>query len=178
MDDHSQLIGLEVNGTSHDVVLDPRTSLADALRHHVGLTGTHVGCEHGVCGSCTVLIDGQPARSCLTLAVSTEGSTIRTVEDLGAPDRLSDLQESFTRHHALQCGFCTPGFLMLIQGAMDAGMLDDPAFSREQARELVASNLCRCTGYEPIVDVVCELAERRRAETTTPSPTAETEEKA
>jgi carbon-monoxide dehydrogenase small subunit len=144
-------ITLRVNGTAHRVDVEPRRLLSDVLRHRLGLTGTHVGCEHGVCGCCTVLVDGEPARSCLMLAVTADGAEIRTVEDLASADgTLHPLQEAFRRHHGLQCGFCTPGFLMTaLPIYRDArGMTD------EQLREALGGQLCRCTGYAGIVEAV------------------------
>jgi len=153
------LITLTVNGTEHELVVDARWTLADVLRHELHLTGTHVGCEHGVCGTCTVLVDGAPARSCLMFAVQAEGSDIRTVESLAPAGELSDLQRAFTDHHGLQCGFCTPGFLMLAEGylAARAGLNLD----RDEIRELVSSNLCRCTGYQTIIDAIAATARAR-----------------
>jgi carbon-monoxide dehydrogenase small subunit len=142
-------IELTVNGTAHRLAVEPRRVLADALRDDLGLTGTNLGCEHGVCGSCTVLVDGEPARSCLVLAVQVRGRDVRTVEGLAGADGTPDpLQAAFSAEHALQCGFCTPGFLMLLRGALD----EDPAVvdDRERLDALLASNLCRCTGYEGI----------------------------
>jgi carbon-monoxide dehydrogenase small subunit len=142
-------VDLHVNGTVHRVTVEPRRALADVLRDDLGLTGTHLGCEHGVCGTCTVLVDGDPVRACLVLAVQVRGREIRTVEGLEAPDGTPDpLQTAFSEHHALQCGFCTPGFLMLLRGALD----DDPTVVEDDDRldALLASNLCRCTGYEGI----------------------------
>ena len=142
-------VDLHVNGTTRRVVVEPRRALADVLRDDLGLTGTHLGCQHGVCGTCTVLVDGEPVRACLVLAVQMRGRAIRTVEGLEAPDGTPDpLQTAFSEHHALQCGFCTPGFLMLLRGALD----DDPAVVDDDDRldALLASNLCRCTGYEGI----------------------------
>jgi carbon-monoxide dehydrogenase small subunit len=142
-------IGLTVNGTAHRLRVEPRRVLADALRDDLGLTGTNLGCEHGVCGSCTVLVDGEPVRSCLVLAVQVRDRDIRTVEGLaGADGKLDPLQVAFSAEHALQCGFCTPGFLMLLRGALD----EDPTVVDERERHdaLLASNLCRCTGYEGI----------------------------
>ncbi|ANY07862.1 (2Fe-2S)-binding protein [Pseudonocardia sp. HH130630-07] len=153
------LVDLHVNGERHDLAIPPRRTLADVLRHDLGLTGTHVGCEHGVCGACTVLVDGAPARSCLLFAVQVEDADVRTVESLGHDGQLSDLQRCFAAHHGLQCGFCTPGFLMLAEGYLAA----EPDPSREQIREVVASNLCRCTGYQTIVDAVQDCAAQRRA---------------
>jgi aerobic-type carbon monoxide dehydrogenase small subunit (CoxS/CutS family) len=144
---------LEVNGIAHEVEAEDRRLLVDVLRDELGLTGTNVGCGHGVCGSCTVHVDGRPVRSCLMLAAQASGRRIRTVEDLaGADGSLHPLQEAFSAHHALQCGFCTPGFLMTALPAVEAGA----ALDRDQARELVSGNLCRCTGYDGIVDAVVE----------------------
>ena len=155
-----QLIELTVNGERHDLAIEPRRTLVDVLRHDLGLTGTHVGCEHGICGACTVLVDGAPARACLMFAVQAEGAEIRTVESLAAPDgTLSDLQQAFSAHHGLQCGFCTPGFLMLAEGYL----AERPDASKEEIREVVASNLCRCTGYQTIVEAIDDCAGRRRA---------------
>lgn len=152
------LVCMNVNGEDREIVVNRRQSLADALRHGLRLTGTHVACEHGVCGACTIDMDGSPVRSCLVLAVAADGHSVRTVEALAGPDGLNELQQAFSRHHALQCGFCTPGFLMLIQSLIDSGEIVELARDRQQVRELIASNLCRCTGYEPIVDAVCEVA--------------------
>jgi aerobic carbon-monoxide dehydrogenase small subunit len=141
-------VALTVNGREHRIAVEPRKVLADALREDLGLTGTNLGCEHGVCGSCTVLLDGEPVRSCLVLVVQARGRAVRTVEDLDRDGELDPLQAAFTAEHALQCGFCTPGFLMLLRGALD----DDPAVVDDPARfdALLASNLCRCTGYAGI----------------------------
>ena len=144
-------ITLNVNGARREVEVEPRWLLSDVLRHELGLTGTHVGCEHGVCGCCTVLIDGEPARSCLSLAIQAQGSEIRTVEDLADEDgTLHPLQESFRRHHGLQCGFCTPGFLMTALPMYR----EAAAMSDEQVREAISGQLCRCTGYAGIVDAI------------------------
>jgi carbon-monoxide dehydrogenase small subunit len=157
-----QLLALTVNGVEHEVAVESRRTLLDVLRHDLALTGTHVGCEHGVCGACTVLLDGAPVRACLVFAAQAEGAEVRTVESLAGPDgALSDLQQSFTDHHALQCGFCTPGFLMLAEG----WLAENPEPDREEVRELVSANLCRCTGYQTIVDAVCATAARRREAT-------------
>jgi carbon-monoxide dehydrogenase small subunit len=153
-------VRLRVNGTGHEVETDPRASLADVLREDLGLTGTRLGCEHGVCGSCTVLVDGTAVRSCLLLAVQCGGAEIGTVEDLADGGRLHPLQEAFTAEHALQCGFCTPGFLMLLAGALAA----DPDLDRDEGRldEVLASNLCRCTGYVGIRRAAITAARRMR----------------
>jgi carbon-monoxide dehydrogenase small subunit len=149
-------VRLEVNGATHVVEVPGRRLLSDALRHDCGLTGTHVGCEHGVCGACTVLVDGRPMRSCLMLAVSAEGAAITTVEGLAEPDgTLSPVQQAFTDCHGLQCGFCTPGFLTTIT----AGLEDNPDPTEDEAREMIAGNLCRCTGYQNIVKSVLRAAE-------------------
>ncbi|MFG1211152.1 (2Fe-2S)-binding protein [Xanthobacter flavus] len=137
----------------------PRTLLSDFLRHELGATGTHVGCEHGVCGACTVDVDGMLTRACMTLAVQVEGATIRTVEGLApAPDRLSVLQAAFRRHHALQCGFCTAGILM----SLDVFLKAEPDPSEEAVRDLLSGHLCRCTGYTPIVRAALEAAAELR----------------
>jgi aerobic-type carbon monoxide dehydrogenase small subunit (CoxS/CutS family) len=140
---------LEVNGRSHDVDVEPRTLLSDLLRHELGLTGTKVGCEHGVCGACTVQLDGEPVRSCLMLAVQARGRSLRTVEAL-AGDELDPLQEAFHEAHALQCGFCTAGILM----SVDAFLRERGSFDEQEVRDALAGNLCRCTGYRSIVEAV------------------------
>ena len=150
---------LTLNGRAMVAEVEPRVLLTDFLRHTVGLTGTHVGCEHGVCGACTIQIDGRPARACLTLAIQIEGCDIRTIEDLApAADRLSVLQEAFRRHHALQCGFCTPGILM----SLDAFLRDHPDPSEPAVREYLSGHLCRCTGYVPIIAAALDAARRMR----------------
>lgn len=157
-----QLLSLSVNGERHELLAESRRTLVDVLRHDLGLTGTHVGCEHGICGACTVLVDGAPARACLMFAAQAEGCEIRTVESLGegaGGRELGDLQRAFTEHHALQCGFCTPGFLMLAEGYL----AERPDASKEEIREVVAANLCRCTGYQTIVEAIDDCAARRRA---------------
>ncbi|WP_328813517.1 (2Fe-2S)-binding protein [Rhodococcus sp. NBC_00297] len=155
---NKHLIELTVNGTEHEVVIEPRRTLVDVLRHNLRLTGTHVGCEHGVCGACTVLIDGKPTRACLTFAAQVENTDIRTVESLSNGDTLSDLQQAFSAHHGLQCGFCTPGFLMLAEGFL----AENPDAKIDEIREVVASNYCRCTGYQTIVEAIDSCAEQRR----------------
>jgi len=146
----TRTIKLTVNGTTHERTVEPRLLLADFLRCTLGLTGTHVGCEHGVCGACTVLVDGDSMRSCLLFAVQLDGAAIETVESLGTLNNLSPLQEAFRDHHALQCGFCTPGMLMT---ATDL-LRKYPLATDEQIREGLSGNLCRCTGYEHIVAAV------------------------
>jgi carbon-monoxide dehydrogenase small subunit len=146
-------VTLRVNSCTYTIRVEPRKTLADALREDCGLTGTHVGCEHGVCGACTVLVDGQPIRSCLTFAIQAQGQEVRTVEELADGDRLHPLQQAFIDNHALQCGFCTPGFLMLITGALEK----NPNLSDDEIVELLSSNLCRCTGYLNIIKAVQQV---------------------
>jgi carbon-monoxide dehydrogenase small subunit len=155
----TRTITLSVNGRSHTATVEPRKSLADVIREDYGLTGTHLGCEHGVCGACTVLIDGAPVRSCLLFAVQCEGVEIETVEGLAADGELHPLQEAFWAHHGLQCGFCTPGFLMLAKGAL----AENPELSRDALREVLSSNLCRCTGYQNILAAVEAAAAQMRS---------------
>ena len=143
-------VRLEANGETFDVTVEPRKTLADALREDCGLTGTHLGCEHGVCGACTVLLDGEPVRSCLLFAVQCSGREIRTVEGLADGDRLHPLQQAFWDHHGLQCGFCTPGFLMLAAAVLE----QTPNIGDDELREALSSNLCRCTGYQNIIAAV------------------------
>ena len=159
-------ITVRVNGRHHELTVEARRTLADMLRHDLGYTGTHLGCEHGICGACTVVLDGQPARACLIFGVQADGASVLTVEGLADGEQLSDLQQAFSDHHALQCGFCTPGFLMLIEAYLAETGADDDAgadLSDSAARELVASNLCRCTGYQGIVEAVLATARARRA---------------
>ena len=153
-------IRLTVNGRGHELAVEARRTLADMLRHDLGYTGTHLGCEHGICGACTVLMDGAPVRACLVFGVQADGTEVRTVEGLADGEQLSDLQQAFSDHHALQCGFCTPGFLMLAEAYLDettGATLED-----DEARELVAANLCRCTCYQGIVEAVVATAQARR----------------
>lgn len=153
-------VRLRVNGDYHNVTIQPRKTLADTLRDDCGLTGTHLGCEHGVCGACTVLLDGEPIRSCLVFAVQCEDSSIRTVEGLaGDNDELHPLQTAFWECHGLQCGFCTPGFLVLAAGILE----NEPEISDEDLRHALASNLCRCTGYQNILTAVRQAADQMRA---------------
>jgi aerobic-type carbon monoxide dehydrogenase small subunit (CoxS/CutS family) len=146
----THLTKFTVNGRTEEVEVEPRRTLADVLRHDLGYTGTHVGCEHGICGACTILLDGLPARSCLIFGVQADGCEIETVEGLESDGRLNPLQEAFSAHHGLQCGFCTPGFLMLATAFLRENY--DP--TEEEVREAMSSNLCRCTGYQGIVDAV------------------------
>ena len=143
-------ISFELNGKAVDPDVPVRTTLADCIRHHLMQTGTHVGCEHGVCGACTVIVDGDAVRSCLMLAVQAQGAKVTTVEGLTPPEGLSPLQQSFRKHHALQCGFCTPGFLTTAH----ALLTQEPDASKERIRHVLSGNLCRCTGYIPIIDAV------------------------
>jgi aerobic carbon-monoxide dehydrogenase small subunit len=158
-------VRLRVNGREHERAVEPWKSLADFLREDLGLTGTAVGCEHGVCGSCTVLLDGEPVRSCLMLGVQADGVELETVEGLAEGDRLHPLQEAFRTHHGLQCGFCTPGILM----ASLAFLREVPDPSEREIREMLSGNLCRCTGYVFIVEAIRAAA----AELTPAPPTAE-----
>jgi carbon-monoxide dehydrogenase small subunit len=152
-------IALLINGRRHAVRVEPRRTLVDAIRDDCGLTGTHIGCEHGVCGACTVLLGGEPVRSCLMFAVQAAGREIRTVEGLADGDKLHPLQSAFMEHHGLQCGFCTPGFLMLAVGVLER----EPDISDADLLEALSSNLCRCTGYQNIVKAVRAAAAEMRA---------------
>jgi carbon-monoxide dehydrogenase small subunit len=152
-------ITLRVNGRDHELVVEARRTLADMLRHDLGYTGTHLGCEHGICGACTVILNDAPVRACLVFGVQADGAEVRTVEGLADGEQLSDLQQSFSDHHALQCGFCTPGFLMLTEAYF--ADTDTAALTEARARELVAANLCRCTGYQGIVEAVVATAQAR-----------------
>lgn len=156
-------VNLTVNGKSYAVSIEPRRSLADVLRDDCGLTGTHLGCEHGVCGACTVLVDGKPVRSCLMFGVQAGGKEIRTVEGLADGDTLHPLQQAFWENHGLQCGFCTPGFLMLAAGALE----ENPDMSDDEIKDVLSSNLCRCTGYQNIVKAVRIAARELRARSRT-----------
>jgi aerobic-type carbon monoxide dehydrogenase small subunit (CoxS/CutS family) len=153
-------ITLDINGVGYERTVEPRLLLSDFIRHEAGLTGTHVGCEHGVCGACTVQLDGEPVRSCLMFAVQAQGRALRTVEALAGPDgRLNFLQQAFHETHGLQCGFCTPGFLMTLEPFVEAA--DPSSLDDRTIREALAGNLCRCTGYQNIVKAVRLAVERR-----------------
>ena len=152
-------IRIRVNGAEHELAVETRRTLADMLRHDLGYTGTHLGCEHGICGACTVILNDAPVRACLVFGVQADGAEVRTVEGLAHGEQLSDLQQSFSDHHALQCGFCTPGFLMLIEAYFAES--EPTALTEARARELVAANLCRCTGYQGIVEAVLATARAR-----------------
>jgi aerobic-type carbon monoxide dehydrogenase small subunit (CoxS/CutS family) len=158
----TRAITLEINGWRYEAVVEPRTLLSDFIRHEAGLTGTNVGCEHGVCGACTIQLDEEPVRSCLMLAVQADNRSLRTVEALVEPDgRMHPLQAAFQETHALQCGFCTPGFLMSLESYLRENQ--DP--DEQQIREALAGNICRCTGYAGIVEAVSLAARRLRART-------------
>jgi carbon-monoxide dehydrogenase small subunit len=147
-------VDVTVNGRAFEARVEPRITLADFLRDELQLTGTKLGCEHGVCGACTVLLEGKAVRSCLMLAVQAGGREVRTIEGLGSGPELTELQEAFHRHHALQCGFCTAGVLMTTTAFLD----ENPSPSREEIREALSANLCRCTGYQTIIDAIAEVA--------------------
>lgn len=153
-------ITVRINGREYVAAVDVRTTLVDFIREQAGLTGTHVGCEHGVCGACTILFDDAPMRSCLLLAVQAAGAEVTTVEGLGTPDHLHPLQEAFRDHHGLQCGFCTPGFLMTTM----ALLRDNPAPTEAEIRAALTGNLCRCTGYQGIIEAVRDAAQRQRGQ--------------
>jgi len=155
----SATVTFELNGAEASFELPVRWTLADLLRDKAGLTGTHLGCEHGVCGACTVLLDGEPVRSCLILAPQVEGLSVRTIESLAEDGRLHPVQVAFREYHALQCGYCTPGFIVLAAGLLER----EPDASEARVREVLSSNLCRCTGYTPILKAVLAAQEKLRA---------------
>lgn len=155
---------VRVNGRTYRRHVEPRRLLSDFLRDDLGLTGVHVGCEHGVCGACTILLDGRSARACLTFAVQVDGGQITTVEGLGAPDALNPLQQAFREHHALQCGFCTPGMLMTATDLMENGA----ATTDDDIRDAISGNLCRCTGYDHIVSAIRAALNARDAKDAAP----------
>lgn len=165
MGEQTLRVELTVNGRPHVLEIEPRRHLADVLRDDLGLRGTHLGCEHGVCGACTVLFDGEPIRSCLMLAVQGDGHQIATVEGLARDGELHPLQEAFREHHALQCGFCTPGFLMTASYLLSERL---ELADEEEIRMALAGNICRCTGYHNIIDAVRDAAERLRNEDAEP----------
>ena len=152
-------ITLNINGRDHAIRVEARKTLVDAIRDDCGQTGTHIGCEHGICGACTIILDDEAVRSCLMFAVQAQGRKIRTVEGLAQGDKLHPLQESFIKHHGLQCGFCTPGFLMLAVNALER----QPDIGDEELLDVLASNLCRCTGYQNIIAAVRAVAADMRA---------------
>jgi len=151
-------ITLTINGHAHSISVEQRRTLVDAIREDCGQTGTHIGCEHGVCGACTVIVGDEPVRSCLMFAVQADGKNIRTVEGLAKDDELHPMQRAFMEHHGLQCGFCTPGFLMLAVGVLER----EPNMSDEDLLDVLSSNLCRCTGYQNIVKAVRAAAKEMR----------------
>ena len=151
-------VRLTVNGQDYHINIEARKTLADAIRSDCGLTGTHIGCEHGICGACTVVVSGDPMRACLMFAVQAEGKDIRTVEGLARDEKLHPLQTAFMEHHGLQCGFCTPGFLMLVSAVLER----DPDISDAALMEILSSNLCRCTGYQNIAKAVRAAAKQMR----------------
>lgn len=153
-------VELHINGEKTSVDVTPRETLADVVRHDLHLTGTHVGCEHGICGACTVLVDGKAMRACLLFAVQMEGHRIETVESLATEGQLNDLQRAFSERHGLQCGFCTPGFLMLLTGYLR----EKAEPTSEEIRDVVSSNLCRCTGYQGILDAAADVVAAGRAQ--------------
>jgi len=153
-----RLITLTVNGQNHELLVEPRKLLVDALREDCRLTGTHVGCEHGVCGACTVLVDGKPVRSCLTYAIQMEGHEVSTIESVAVNAELSPLQQALHEEHGLQCGFCTPGIVM----TFEAFLKNKPEPSDEEIRDALSGNLCRCTGYQNIVKAIQKAAEQMR----------------
>jgi carbon-monoxide dehydrogenase small subunit len=151
-------ITLNINGRNYPIGVEPRRTLADAIREDCGQTGTHIGCEHGICGACTVIVNSEPVRSCLMFAVQADGKKIRTVEGLAQGDKLHPMQQAFMDHHGLQCGFCTPGFLMLAVGVLER----EPDISDEHLIDVLSSNLCRCTGYQNIIKAVRAAAKEMR----------------
>ena len=153
-------ITLTINGREHVIGVEPRRTLVDAIREDCGQTGTHIGCETTHCGACTVIVDGEPVRSCLMFAVQADGKKIRTVEGLAAGDKLHPMQQAFMDHHGLQCGFCTPGFLMLAVGVLER----EPDISDDDLLDVLASNLCRCTGYQNIIKAVRAAAKEMRGQ--------------
>ncbi len=151
-------ITLTINGHAHAISVEPRRTLVDAIREDCGQTGTHIGCEHGICGACTVIVGDEPVRSCLMFAVQADGKSIRTVEGLAKGGELHPMQRAFMEHHGLQCGFCTPGFLMLAVGVLER----EPNINDEDLLDVLSSNLCRCTGYQNIVKAVRAAAKEMR----------------
>ncbi|WP_201318636.1 (2Fe-2S)-binding protein [Paenibacillus sp. EPM92] len=154
----TQKIAVTVNGVKYEREVNVRTLLSDFIRQELGLTGTHVGCEQGVCGACTILLDGEAVRSCLTLAVQANGRSVTTIEGLGSPEQLHPIQEAFREKHGLQCGFCTPGFVITVS----AYLAENPNPSEHEIREAISGNICRCTGYQNIVDSVIEAAQKMK----------------
>lgn len=155
----TQKISVTVNGVKYEREVNVRTLLTDFIRRELGLTGTHVGCEQGVCGACTILLDGDAVRSCLTLAVQANGRSVTTIEGLGSPEQLHPIQEAFREKHGLQCGFCTPGFIITVS----AYLAENPDPSEYEIREALSGNICRCTGYQNIIESVIEAAQKMKA---------------
>jgi len=155
--DQKHRVRLTLNGRSVEGDVEPRLQLADFLRHSLGAYGTHVGCEHGVCGACTILMNGRPTRACLTLAIQADGADVQTIEGLGDKTALNALQAAFARHHALQCGFCTPGILM----SATQFLREHPRPSEAEVRDMLSGHLCRCTGYQGIVDAILDAAKQK-----------------
>jgi carbon-monoxide dehydrogenase small subunit len=151
---------LRINGRDHEISVEPRKTLVDAIRDDCGQTGTHIGCEHGICGTCTIILEGEAIRSCLMFAIQADGKQIRTVEGLADGDKLSPLQQAFIDHHGLQCGFCTPGFLMLATNALE----HNPNASDDELLDVLSSNLCRCTGYQNIIKAVRAARDQMRGQ--------------
>ena len=151
-------ITLNINGRDYSIKTEPRRTLVDAIREDCGLTGTHIGCEHGICGACTVVVNGEPVRSCLMFATQADGARIRTVEGLAQGDKLHPMQQAFMDHHGLQCGFCTPGFLMLAVSVLER----EPNIGDDDLIDVLSSNLCRCTGYQNIIKAVRAAAKEMR----------------
>jgi carbon-monoxide dehydrogenase small subunit len=151
-------ITLNINGRDYSIKTEPRRTLVDAIREDCGQTGTHIGCEHGICGACTVIVNGEPVRSCLMFAVQADGARIRTVEGLAQGDKLHPMQQAFMDHHGLQCGFCTPGFLMLAVSVLER----EPSIGDDDLIDVLSSNLCRCTGYQNIIKAVRAAAKEMR----------------
>jgi carbon-monoxide dehydrogenase small subunit len=151
-------ITLNINGRDYSIKAEPRRTLVDAIREDCGQTGTHIGCEHGICGACTVIVNGEPVRSCLMFAVQADGARIRTVEGLAQGDKLHPMQQAFMDHHGLQCGFCTPGFLMLAVSVLER----EPNIGDDDLIDVLSSNLCRCTGYQNIIKAVRAAAKEMR----------------
>ena len=160
-----QVIKVTVNGRFYERLVEVRMTLADFIRQELDLTGTHLGCEHGVCGACTILLNGEAVRSCLMLAAQADGAELRTVESLAQGDELHPIQRAFQDHHALQCGFCTPGFLMTALAFLN----DNPLPTRDEVREAISGNLCRCTGYQPIIDAILQASSELQSKSTRPS---------
>ena len=160
-----QVIKVTVNGRTYERLVEVRMTLADFIRQDLDLTGTHLGCEHGVCGACTILLNGEAVRSCLMLAVQASGADLHTVESLAQGDELHPLQRAFQDRHALQCGFCTPGFLMTASAFLN----DNPMPTREEVRDAISGNICRCTGYQPIIDAILQASSELQRNSKEPS---------